>query len=55
MKRVFNKAKNQKEARDWDIKQQIAMTPEERFTILDKLQERVYGENRIDIKNAHKK
>lgn len=55
MKRVFHKAKNKKEAEEWDILQQISMTPDERLFVADQLKKRVYGERVPDVKEAHKK
>lgn len=43
MERVVNKAKNFREAEQWDILQQIAMTPEERQRAARELRVRVYG------------
>jgi len=43
MERVINKAKNFREAEQWDIHQQIAMTAEERQLAARELQMRVYG------------
>src|SRR3990167_8344421 len=37
MERVFNKAKNHKEAEEWDIKQQLSMTPNERKKVAHEL------------------
>jgi len=55
MKRVFHKAKNKQEAEEWDILQQISMTPDERLSVADELKKRVYGKNVPDVKEAHKK
>ncbi len=55
MKRVFHKAKNKKEAEEWDIWQQISMTPDERLSVADELKRRVYGRNVPDIKEENKK
>lgn len=49
MKRVVNIAKNQEEAYQWDIKQAIEMTPEERQKAALALKRRVYG-NQPDIR-----
>jgi hypothetical protein len=54
MKRVFNKAKSKKEADEWDIIQNISMTPDERFYVVDELKKRVYGTNNPDVREAHK-
>lgn len=55
MKRVFHKAKNKKEAEEWDILQQISMTPDERLSVADELKKRVYGKKVPDIKESEKK
>jgi hypothetical protein len=55
MKRVVNIANGFKEAEEWDIKQQISMTPDERFAVANKLKEMVYGKNIPDIREWHKK
>lgn len=55
MKRVFNKAKTKKEAEEWDIFQNISMTPDERLYVSDELKRRVYGPNCPDVREAHKK
>ena len=52
MERICNKAKNFKEAEDWDIEQQLHMTPEERQEAAKVLRERVYGQNTVDVKES---
>ena len=52
MKRIFNKAKDFKEAEEWDIEQQLRMTPEERQGAAKVLRERVYGRNTEDVKDS---
>jgi hypothetical protein len=54
MKRVVNKSKNPREAEDWDIQQQISMSPEERQKAARILKERVYGKDNPDIKEAER-
>ncbi len=51
IKPIVNKAKNFKEAEEWDIQQQIQMTPEERQKVAKKLKERVYGKNPPDVRS----
>jgi hypothetical protein len=51
MERICKKSKNFKEAEDWDIKQQLSMTPEERQAAAKELRERVYGPNTKDVKD----
>ena len=55
MKRIFHKAKNKKEAEDWDILQHISMTPDERLSIVDELKKRVFGTNVPDVREVHKR
>jgi hypothetical protein len=52
MKRICNKAKSFKEAEEWDIDQQLRMTPEERQDAAKVLRERVYGRNTVDVKES---
>jgi len=55
MKRIYHKAKNFKDAENWDILQQINMTPEGRQRAAEELRKRVYGAKTIDLKQAHSK
>jgi hypothetical protein len=50
MKRLVHKAKNHREARKWDIMQQIAMSPEERQRIASELKRRFYGSKNPDVR-----
>ena len=52
MKRICNKAKNFKEAEEWDIEQQLRMTPGERQNAAKELRERVYGRKTPDVKES---
>ena len=54
MKRVANIAKNFKEAEEWDIKQQVNMTPQERMEAARILRERFYGNNTISLRKWKK-
>lgn len=54
MKRVFNRAKNHKEAEEWDIQQQLSMTPDERKKVAHELKKRFYGENPPDVRSVKK-
>jgi hypothetical protein len=54
MERVFNKAKNHKEAEEWDIQQQLRMTPDERKKVAHELKKRFYGENPPDVRSIKK-
>ncbi|HTS16793.1 MAG TPA: hypothetical protein VMP11_04400 [Verrucomicrobiae bacterium] len=53
MERVVHKAKGFKEAEEWDIQQQIAMTPEERLRAAKELRDRVYPANAKDVRACH--
>jgi hypothetical protein len=50
MERILHKAKNHKEAQQWDILQQINMSPEERQNIAKEFKKRFYGSNVRDIR-----
>jgi len=52
MERIVNKAKNHKEAGEWDILQQINMKPEERQRIAKELKKKVYGTKTKDIRKT---
>jgi len=43
--RILSIAKSHREADEADVKQQVAMTADERRAIVRKLQQRVYGNN----------
>ncbi len=55
MKRIYHKAKNFKEAEEWDIIQHLQMTPEERQGVAKELRERVYGKKPIDVRESIKR
>ncbi len=50
--RVVNIAKSHKEADEYDIQQQLAMTPEERFAVAAELKRRFYGEKNPDVRES---
>lgn len=54
MERIINIAKNKKEADEWDIQQQIKLTPEERQKIAKELKRRFYGDKDTDIRSSRK-
>ena len=54
MERIVNVAKNQKEARQWDIQQALEMTPEERRKASRILRERAYGSEVPDVREAER-
>ena len=51
IKWVVHKAKNFQEAEEWDILQNIRMTPEERQAAAKELKIRFYGENVPDVRD----
>lgn len=54
MRKILHKAKNHKEAKRWDIYQQIRMTPEERKQVAKELKRRFYGDKLPDIRSRNK-
>ena len=52
MKRIYHKAKNFKEAEEWDIHQYLSMTPEERQKVSRVLRKRVYGRKILDVRES---
>jgi hypothetical protein len=52
MERICHKAKDFKEAEEWDILQNIHMTSEERQEAAKILRERVYGKKNMDVKES---
>lgn len=55
MKRIVNKAKGHKEAYEWDNKQHLEMTPEQRQQAAKILKGRYYWKSNIDVKEAELK
>jgi hypothetical protein len=55
MQRILHKSNDKKDADDWDIQQQISMTPDERLSISKELKKRVYGKHVPDVRKAHKR
>lgn len=54
MKRIVNIAKSHKEAEEYDLKQMLSITPEQRHEIAFKLKKKFYGEKCIDIRASRK-
>ena len=54
MKRIVNISRNAREAEEWDIRQHISMTPEERQEAARILKERVYGRDCPDVREAER-
>lgn len=55
MERVVHKAEGFKEAEEWDIEQQISMTPEQRMRAAKELCDRAYPVNAKDVRACHPK
>ena len=53
MERIVHIAKSFEEAEQWDIEQNLAMTPEERLEAAKELKERVYGKNSPDVREFY--
>ncbi len=53
IERIVNRAKNFNDADDYDIMQQISMTPEERLDAAKLLRVRYYGNNVPDVRQSH--
>jgi hypothetical protein len=53
MERVVHIAKSFEEAEQWDIEQNLAMTPEERLKAAKELKDRVYGKNPPDVREFY--
>ena len=54
MERIGHKAESFADAARWDREQQWAMTPDERLAIAKLLQERVYGTDVPDVREAER-
>jgi hypothetical protein len=55
MERIAHKAKGHTQASEWDIQQQLAMTPQERIRAARELQRRAFGTQTKDVRACHKK
>ena len=55
MEKIVHIAKSFEEAEQWDIQQNISMTPEERLEGAKKLKERVFGKDQPDVRAFNKK
>jgi hypothetical protein len=53
IKRVCHKSRSFKEAEEWDIRQHIQMTPEERQEAAAELRRRIFGEDVPDVRSVH--
>ena len=55
MERIVYKAKNFKEAQEWDIQQHLQMTPQERLDVARLLKLKVYPPDAKDVRACHRK
>jgi hypothetical protein len=55
IERVFHKARNFKEAEEWDVSQYLQMTPEQRQAVASALKIRFFGAHAPDVREAHGK
>ncbi|MCX6554903.1 MAG: hypothetical protein NTZ12_07820 [Candidatus Aminicenantes bacterium] len=51
--RVVNKSMGFQQAREWEILQEITMTPEQRQRAAKALKERFYGKKALDVRASH--
>ena len=54
MERTVNKARGFRAAAEWDIAQQVRMTPRERMAAARQLKDRVYKRDAKDVRACHK-
>lgn len=52
MERVVHIAKNHRQAREWDIRQVVEMTVEQRQAIAKRLKEKTYMKDTPDVKKS---
>ena len=54
MERVVKKSRNFRQADAWDIRQNLALTPEQRIRIAHALRKRAYPANAKDVRACHR-
>jgi hypothetical protein len=54
IKAVVNVARDFGEAEEWDIRQQVSMSPDERQQIAKELRERCFGTDSPDVRDVHR-
>jgi hypothetical protein len=54
MERTVHKARGFRAAEEWDIAQQIRMTPRERWSVARRLKDRAYGRTAKDVRACHR-
>jgi len=52
--RIVHRAHSFQEAREWEILQELSMTPGQRQWAAKALKERFYGKNSPDVREAHR-
>jgi len=55
MEKIVHISRDFREAEEWDILQQVSMTPEQRQEAAAELRRRVYGENCPDVREADRR
>ena len=55
MRRIFNRARDHREAEKWDMLQHLQMSSEQRQAVAAELKQRVYGSDVPDVREYHKK
>lgn len=53
MERIYHKTRSFKDAEEWDILQNVKMTPAERQAVASEIKKRVYGKEAPDVREAH--
>ena len=53
MERTYHKSWSFKDAEEWDILQNVRMTPDERQAVASEIKKRVYGKEAPDVREAH--
>jgi hypothetical protein len=54
MQRVVHKSSSHEEAHRWDVKQHIAMTPDERMRAARVLKDRAFPPDAKDVRECHR-
>ena len=52
MKRIVNKASNHKQAGEWDVKQQLEMSSDQRLEVAKALRDRFFGKDNMDVRKS---
>ena len=53
MERIVHKSLSFEDAKEWDIEQSVAMSPEERLTAAKELRDRFYPPDAPDVRACH--